>query len=428
MPSQWNITPSDLSARVVNPIRLISDNTKPSTSSKTCIKLSMGDPTLDGYLPPSEESVQAVLEATKSHKHNGYVGVVGTPEARESVAQYWREHFVTSDAARANVKASNVVFSSGGSHAIAMAVSAVCNAGDNIVVPAPGFPTYDTAANTYQAEIRRYHLDPHHGWEANLEEVEKLIDERTKLVIMTNPSNPCGSNFSRQHVTDMVKLCERLHVPMLADEIYAGIVFQYAENPNKEFVSVADIESDCPRLILGGTAKLHTVPGWRVAWLMLVDPANVAQGYYKGLEAQATLVLGPNTLVQAALPGALQRTPKSHFDLIVSRMEGGAMVIFRAIKERAVRTTDGAPLLIPTMPQGAMYVMVEMVMENFDPAAFKDDVEFYLKLNEEENVLVIPGSAFHMKNYFRLVTTRPPVILEEAIDRIVSFCQRYEKK
>nr|AGT02631.1 tyrosine transaminase [Strigomonas oncopelti]AGU68005.1 tyrosine transaminase [Strigomonas oncopelti] len=428
MPAEWNIAQSDLSARVINPIRHIADSTKPSACGKSCIKLSLGDPTLDGNLRPSEETVQAVLDAAQSHEHDGYGSVVGIPAARESVAAHWRDHFVTSDAARAHVTASNVVFSSGGSHAIAMSVAAVCNPGDNIIVPAPGFPTYDTAGNTYQAEIRRYHLDSHNGWEANLAELEGLVDERTKLVIMTNPSNPCGSNYSRKHVTDMVKLCERLRVPLLSDEIYAGIVYQYAENPNKDFVSVADVESDGVRLVLGGTAKLHTVPGWRVAWLLLIDPAKVAGGYYKGLEAQATLVLGPNTLVQAALPGALQHTPKAHFERIVATLEAGAMQFYHAIKERAVRTTDGAPLLIPTLPQGAMYVMVEIALDHFDAAAVATDVQFYQKLNEEENVLVMPGSIFHADGFFRAVTTRPPEILAEAIDRIIAFCQRNEKK
>nr|AGT02452.1 tyrosine transaminase [Strigomonas culicis]AGU67999.1 tyrosine transaminase [Strigomonas culicis] len=428
MPSAWTIKQSDYSARVVNPLRVISDTTKPSDCGKSCIKLSMGDPTLDGNLPPSEESVQAVLEATKSHKHDGYAAVVGAPAARESVAAYWRERFVHSDALRAHVKASNVIFSSGGSHAIAMSVAALCNPGDNIIVPAPGFPTYDTAGNAYQAEIRRYRLDPQNGWEGDLAELERLVDERTKLVIMTNPSNPCGSNFSRQHVTDVVKLCERLHVPLLADEIYAGIVFQYESNPNKEFTSVADVESTCPRIVLGGTAKLHTVPGWRIAWLLLIDPANVASGCYKGLEAQATLVLGPNTLVQAALPGALQHTTQVHYDRTVAALEAGAMQFYNAIAQRAVRTTDGAPLLVPTLPQGAMYVMVQIMLERLDPAAITTDVDFYTKLNAEENVLVIPGSLFHADGFFRAVTTRPPEILAEAIDRIVAFCQRHERK
>nr|AGT02806.1 tyrosine transaminase [Angomonas desouzai] len=310
-PSEWHITMSDFSARVHNPIRHIADATKPSTSTKPQIKLSMGDPTLDGHLKPSAEMVESVRAAALSHKHDGYQPVVGTAESREAVAEYWKR-FLTSDATRQHILAENVSLTSGGSHAIAVAVAAICNPGDNILVPAPGFPTYGTACRAYGVEIRFYHLHPERGWEADVEEIEALKDDRTRLLVMTNPSNPCGSNYSRKHVEEMVAVSEKLRVPLLSDEIYAGIVFQNESNPHKEFVSVADIESTSVRLVLGGTAKQFTVPGWRVAWLLLVDPLKVAGAYLEGILAQCTLVLGPASLVQhslTALSPLPNRTP-----------------------------------------------------------------------------------------------------------------------
>ncbi|EPY30512.1 tyrosine aminotransferase [Angomonas deanei] len=425
--SDWNIRISTLSSQVYNPIRAIADSTKPSTCGKSQLTLSLGDPTLDGHLLPSEEMVQAVQEAVGSHRHDGYVPVLGTAQAKSDVVEYWKRH-LTSEATKAQLLPENVALTCGGTHAISAAVAAICNPGDNIIVPAPGFPTYGTACRSYGVEIRFYKLHPERNFEADVADIEALRDDRTRMIVMTNPSNPCGSNYSRAHVQEMVEVAEKLKLPLLSDEIYAGLVFQNEANPYKEFVSVADIDSKAVRIILGGTAKLFTVPGWRVAWLLVVDPLKVAAGFLEGVTAQCTLVLGPSTLAQASLR-ALLTTPQSHTDRIRQTLEDSSFQLYDIINAKARRSGDGAPLLKAYTPQGAMYVMLEVVVENFDPSSpIHDDVSFYTALNEEENVLVMPGSIFGAPNFVRAVTARKKEIITEAAERMIQLVQRYEKK
>jgi tyrosine aminotransferase len=424
--SEWSVVCSAQAGRIFNPIRAISDGAESSKSTKPLIKLSVGDPTLDeGYLPPSHVQQAGLQEAIGTCQLGGYRPAVGTNEARAAVAEYWKRYFVEAAALKAHVVADNVVMTSGGSHAIQLAITAIANPGDNILLPAPGFPHYKTIAETYEIECRFYHLDSDNNWEANVDEIKSLCDVRTKLLVTTNPSNPCGSNWSRQHVEDIVRLCEDMKLPLFSDEIYAGMVFQYEENPSKIFTSVADIDTEVPRVILGGTAKSHLVPGWRVGWLLFVDPVGHGVEYLRGIKNEASLIVGPSTLGQASVPAALLKTPSNYLSHVTAIIEESALTFYKAINESSICADPEKRMLIATRPQASMYVMVKIVLEHFDPAVVSDDVTFFRKLFEEENVQVIPGMVFHAPGCFRVVITRPDAVLEEAAQRMIEFCERH---
>ncbi|KAF8287753.1 hypothetical protein TcBrA4_0018060 [Trypanosoma cruzi] len=95
-----------------------------------------------------------------------------------------------------------------------MAITAICDAGDYALVPQPGFPHYETVCKAYGIGMHFYNCRPENDWEADLDEIRRLKDDKTKLLIVTNPSNPCGSNFSRKHVEDIVRLAEELRLPL----------------------------------------------------------------------------------------------------------------------------------------------------------------------------------------------------------------------
>lgn len=93
-----------------------------------------------------------------------------------------------------------------------------------------------------------------------------LIDSRTRLILINNPSNPCGSVYSRAHLEELLAFASKYRLPIVADEIYADMVFGGAE-----FVAMSSLVSDVPLLVAGGIAKQYLVPGWRVGWLAVVD-------------------------------------------------------------------------------------------------------------------------------------------------------------
>ena len=99
------------------------------------------------------------------------------------------------------------------------------------------------------------------NWKVDIESLEHSIDEETAAVVFNNPSNPTGALFDRNHMEQLVAVCDKFKVPIVADEIYAGMVF-----PGRSFVSFAEVNSKVPMIVCGGLSKRFLVPGWRMGW------------------------------------------------------------------------------------------------------------------------------------------------------------------
>lgn len=134
---------------------------------------------------------------------------------------------------------------------------------------------------------------------------------------MINPSNPCGSVYEKNHLNEILDIAARNCVPIIADEIYEHLVFS-----GHEFTSIAALSQDVPVITCGGLTKRFLVPGWRMGWLIVHDRHNIlGKEIRKGLCNLAGKILGPNTLIQRALPTILKTTPQSFFDEVVLFIE-----------------------------------------------------------------------------------------------------------
>ena len=147
-----------------------------------------------------------------------------------------------------------------------MTISAIANPGDNILVPRPGFPLYKTLANGLGIKTKEYDLLPLKGWECDLAHMEAMIDDKTKAILVNNPSNPCGSVFSSEHLLQILALADQYKVPIIADQIYEHFVF-----PGQEYVPIASLTTTVPVLSCGGLTKRYLVPGWRLGWITIHD-------------------------------------------------------------------------------------------------------------------------------------------------------------
>lgn len=245
-------------------------------------------------------------------------------------------------------------------------------------MPRPGFPIYKTLAECIDVEVRSYRLKPEKDWEVDLNDLEAQIDENTAAIILNNPSNPCGSVFSEDHLRDILDVAYRYRIPVIADEIYEQLVF-----PDNKFISAASIDSGVPILICGGLAKRFLVPGWRLGWIVIHDPVGAFDfEIKKALICLSQRIIGSNTLVQGALREILLETPQSfHDDLINTLMENAKLAYY---------ILNDVPGLHPYMPQGTMYMMVKIEMEHFPN--FESDLDFLQKLMGEESVFCLPGN------------------------------------
>lgn len=415
---EWNTLEASLHAQnTTNPIRKIVDQMKPPTGlNKSFIPLSIGDPTTDGnFLPPPEVIAELQSVAARS-KCNGYGPSTGTAGARSAVAKYWKNFTPSLSPVEADklLRAENVVLGSGASHSLLMAITALCNPGDNLLIPAPCFSLYGTICGSYGIEVRHYPCDSQNNWECDINAIATLRDEKTKAILINNPSNPCGSNFTRAHVKQILETAEKLRLPVIADEIYAGMVFG-----TQTFTSVSDIETTVPRFIVGGIAKNYMVPGWRLGWVLVMDPLGVAAKVLDGIVQLSTLIVGPNSLIQGVLPLMLDGINEAYRLEVNRNLEAGATAAFNIFSR--------CKGLRPTTPQGAMYLMVQIEVEQFGEE-IQNGVDFAKLLLTEENVQVLPGEIFQMPNFFRVVFTKPIHLVEEAVCRIEDFCRRHEKQ
>ncbi|MED6288011.1 hypothetical protein CHARACLAT_022207 [Characodon lateralis] len=196
---RWEVKPSEMAENTLNPIRAIVDGMKLTPNpEKPMISLSIGDPTVFGNLPTDDAVLQALKDAIDSQKYNGYAPSVGYLKSRQAVANFY-------SSPEAPLEAEDVILTSGCSQAIELAINVFCNPGDSILVPRPGFSLYKTLAVSMGIEVKFYNLLPEKSWEIDLQHMESLIDERTSCLIVTNPSNPCGSVFSKEHLQKILK-------------------------------------------------------------------------------------------------------------------------------------------------------------------------------------------------------------------------------
>ncbi|ORZ34401.1 tyrosine aminotransferase [Catenaria anguillulae PL171] len=394
------------SERTSNPIRAIVDNMKIAPNpAKPVISLALGDPTVFGNFNVHKSVTDTLTKHLISGKANGYPPAHGMEAARAAIAKKY-----TVEAAP--LTANDVIIASGCSGAIDLCITAMANPGQTILLPRPGFPLYQTLADSKGIKIKYYNLDPKRNWEIDLVHLESLIDSTTAFILINNPSNPCGSNFSRPHLESVLALAEKHYLPILADEIYADMVFE-----GQTFTPLASIPSPVPVVSVGGLAKRWLVPGWRVGWILVHDrPQNPVLGAIRtSLLKLSQLIIGANSVIQAALPEILHDTPQEFYDHTNAQLEKHAKVV-----QEELGKVSGLQIVVP---QGAMYVMVGV-----DVTQFKDipnDIVFTEFLMAEESVMALPGQCFGYPNFFRIVTCPVEDKLREACRRIAELCARH---
>ncbi len=220
--AEWFIPASLSSKRTLNPIRAIVDKLViPLNSGKSLIPLSIGDPTVFGNLQPPPTALAEMTRLLFEGKSNGYAPSTGTVAARTAIATRY-----SPAGCSVPLTPSDVMICSGASGALHIALDAMLESGDNILLPKPGFSLYATICGYLNVEVRYYNLLPEKNWECDLQQMATLVDERTRVLLINNPSNPNGSNFSKLHLHNILAFAERAYLPIISDEIYADMVFQ----------------------------------------------------------------------------------------------------------------------------------------------------------------------------------------------------------
>ena len=259
--------------------------------------------------------------------------------------------------------------------------------GDNFLTPRPGYSFYDTVASRYNFKINKYNLLPENEWQCDIQHMRSLIDKNTKAILVNNPSNPCGSVLREDNLNAILKVAEDFSIPIISDEVYGEMV--YDSNGKRKFYSMAALSQKVPILTVGGLSKQYLVPGWRVGWIVIHDPIGAMIKVRTALQKLSTVLLGPNTLIQASIPSILFETPDSWYSELNDKLLRQSTLLYDQF--------DEIDALRPIRGRGALYLMVKIELGKLK--GIKNDIDFANKLVREQAILVLPGTIFEPRLY-----------------------------
>lgn len=325
---------------------------------KKIIKFNLGDPDQ----PSPAEAIEAAYKAMNDGKTK-YSSAAGEKRLREKLAEIH------------GVKEDNIVITPGSKWAIFAAMYLMLKKGENVIIPTPHWTAYDLTAKTLGAEIRLLRTELESNWRIAPEKLEELIDEKTRLILLNNPSNPTSKVIDGKTLEELVKIAENKEIPVLADEVYADISFV-------ETKSVSEFGSN--HVLVKSFSKTFSMTGWRIGYAVagkeLIDKIIKLN--------QITLTNVPVFIQEAAL----------------SVLENSKEIVENIRETYLKRAQLGKEILSKTRlkfsnPEAPFYLFPKK--DGLDSETFAFNLL-------DKGVAIAPGSSFgEYKEHFRIALTAP---------------------
>jgi alanine-synthesizing transaminase len=370
------------------------------------IKLNIGNPASFGFEAP-EEIIQDVIYNLPAA--SGYSDSKGLFSARKAIMHYTQEKKI------ANVQMEDIYVGNGVSELIVMAMQALLNDGDEVLVPAPDYPLWTAAVSLGGGRARHYICDEQSGWLPDPDDIRAKITPNTRAIVIINPNNPTGAVYPVDLLQELVEIARQHQLIVYADEIYDKVLYDGISH-----TSIASLADDVLFVTFNGLSKNYRAAGYRAGWLIVSGDKRHAGDYIEGLTMLASMRLCSNVPAQHAIQTALGGY-QSINDLVAP---GGRLFRQREFTWEALNAIPGVSCV---KPQGAMYAFPRL-----DPKMYpiRDDRQFILELLEDEKVLVVQGTGFNwpQPDHLRLVFLPNLDEMTEALARIARFLDHYRKR
>jgi alanine-synthesizing transaminase len=363
--------------------------------------LNIGDPVAFGFRTPPH--LVAAVERAMRDGENGYTPSPGILPAREAVAADFAARGVA-------ISPERVLLTSGTSEGIELTLTALAEAGDEVLVPVPTYPLYTAVVAKIGARAVYYRTDPARGWLPDLDHVRALFSPRTRALVVIDPNNPTGARYPADVRRALVELADRHNVPILADEVYGDLAYDGPVPP------LASLHRDAPVIAFSSLSKAYLAPGWRAGWLA-VAPTERLDEVLAGIRKLADGRLCSTGPMQRAIEAALTGD-RSHQDSFRAALRERA-----ALSVRRLTAIDGVTCVAPT---AAFYAMPKVAL----PPGTTDE-DYVLGLLRATGVLCVYGSGFGLPpsdGFLRVVFLAAPAELEEIYDQVASFTREYLAK
>lgn len=370
------------------------------------LKLNIGNPAPFGFDAPDDILKDVIRNLPTAQ---GYSEASGIYSARVAVMQYYQQKNIK------HIEIDDIFIGNGVSEMIMVAMQALLNNGDEVLLPAPDYPLWTAAVSLSGGTPIHYRCDEDNGWLPDLADIESKITANTRALVLINPNNPTGAVYSKAFLKKAVALAKAHNLIIYSDEIYDKILYDDSVHH-----CIASLTDDVFVVTLGGLSKNYRVAGFRAGWMLLSGNKRIAKGYKEGLTMLTAMRMCANVPCQHAIQTALGGY-QSINELIVN---GGRLKEQRDI---AVTLLNNIPGITCVAPMGAMYCFAKI---DTDVYKIHDDEKMILDLLQQEKILLVNGSAFNLTEgiYFRLVFLPTVDTLIDAIGRIERFLSSYSQQ
>lgn len=357
---------------------------------KDILSFSAGEPDFGTPQKIKDEAIKAINDGFTQ-----YTAVPGIPEVLQAVADKLKRDN------NLDYEPSDIIVSNGAKQSLFNLFQATLNPGDEVIIPAPYWVTYPELVKYAGATPVFIETDEKGGFKINAEQLKAAITPNTKMLILTTPSNPTGSVYSKEELESLAEVLKGTDVIVASDEMYEKLVYGI------DFVATASISEDMYQrtVTINGLSKSVAMTGWRFGYLATPNKELIAA--MNKLQSQSTSNI--NSITQKAAVVALQGDVEDEIEEM--------RVAFEARAEEAVKLFNEVDGLSVLKPNGAFYLFVNT------QEVSNDSIEFCKELLQETGVAVVPGIGFGSEGYFRFSFATDIDTIREGINRIKKFVE-----
>jgi alanine-synthesizing transaminase len=369
------------------------------------IKLNTGNPAPFGLFAPDEVIHDMIVNLRETQ---GYSDSRGLFPARKAIMQYCQQKHID------GIGTDDIFLGNGASECIAIALQALLEKGDEVLIPMPDYPLWTASVTLSGGTPVHYRCDEQAEWWPDCDDIRKKVTKNTRAIVVINPNNPTGALYPRQVLDEIVAIARQNNLIVFSDEIYDKILYD-----GETHLSTATLAPDLLCVTFNGLSKAYRVAGFRVGWMVVSGDRKNALDYVEGINMLASMRLCSNvpgqSIIQTALGGY-----QSINDLT---KPGGRLFEQRETCYSLINSIDGISCV---KPKAAFYLFPKLDVKKFN---IRDDEKFVLDFLKSEKVLLVHGRGFNWPDpdHFRVVYLPVVEDLELVMEKLKNFLSGYKQ-
>ncbi|KAJ52531.1 aspartate aminotransferase [Clostridium tetanomorphum] len=307
-------------------------------------------------------------------------------------------------------KASQIIISTGAKQCLANAFSAILNPGDEVIIPTPYWVSYPELVKISDGVPVFAKTDKNNSYKYDLNELENIVNNRTKAIVINSPNNPTGSVCAKEELLQLAEFAKKHDLIIISDEIYEKLIYG-----KEEHISIASLSEDAYKrtIVINGVSKSYAMTGWRIGYAAADEQIIKLMS-----NIQSHTTSNPNSIAQYAALEALNGEQNSVYSMIEE---------FKKRRDYTVKRINDIKELSCIEPKGAFYVFIDiskLIGKTIDGEEIKGSLDFCDKLLEKGNVAAIPGAGFGLDQFIRISYATSMDNIQKGLDRMEIFINK----